>query len=84
MRVVFLRKCGQIRIMTRYILWQSRSAIWEQRWWRRVVPCACIREGFRMLQISDVSKRFKKKQVLSGINIQLEQGIYALLGVKGA
>ncbi len=37
-----------------------------------------------MLQISDVSKRFKKKQVLSGINIQLEQGIYALLGVKGA
>ncbi len=37
-----------------------------------------------MIQISHVSKSFKKHPVLSDINLQLGQGIYALLGVNGA
>ncbi len=37
-----------------------------------------------MIQISNVTKSFKKRQVLSDINLQLGQGIYALLGVNGA
>lgn len=37
-----------------------------------------------MLEMNDVNKSFKKRQVLSGINIRLGQGIYALLGVNGA
>lgn len=41
-------------------------------------------EEFKMLQISGVNKEFRKRQVLSDINLQLEQGIYALLGVNGA
>lgn len=37
-----------------------------------------------MLEINNVNKSFKRKQVLSDINLQLGQGIYALLGVNGA
>lgn len=37
-----------------------------------------------MIQISNVTKSFKKHTVLSDINLQLGQGIYALLGVNGA
>ncbi len=37
-----------------------------------------------MLQISDVYKSFKKRQILSDINLELGHGIYALLGVNGA
>lgn len=37
-----------------------------------------------MIQLSNVKKSFKKHQVLSDINLQLGQGIYALLGVNGA
>lgn len=37
-----------------------------------------------MLQISNVNKDFRKRPVLSDINLHLEQGIYALLGVNGA
>lgn len=37
-----------------------------------------------MIQINNVTKSFKKHKVLSDINLQLEHGIYALLGVNGA
>ncbi len=37
-----------------------------------------------MLQINNVTKNFKDKQVLSKLNLDLGQGIYALLGVNGA
>lgn len=37
-----------------------------------------------MIQMNNVSKSFKKRQVLLEVNLQLGQGIYALLGVNGA
>ena len=37
-----------------------------------------------MVQIHNVSKSFKHKQVLENVNLELDQGIYALLGVNGA
>lgn len=37
-----------------------------------------------MLEINNVEKHFKKKNVLQGINLKLEQGIYGVLGINGA
>ncbi len=37
-----------------------------------------------LIEISDVSKSFGKKQVLNKVNCRLEHGIYGLLGPKGA
>ena len=37
-----------------------------------------------MLEINNVEKHFKKKNVLQGIDLKLDKGIYGLLGVNGA
>ena len=36
-----------------------------------------------MLEIKNVSKRYGKKEVLTGINCNFESGIYGLLGING-
>ena len=37
-----------------------------------------------MLEIRSVSKKFRKKEALSSVNLQLKQGIYGVLGDNGA
>lgn len=37
-----------------------------------------------MLEIKDLYKNFKKKEVLKGINISFQPGVYGLLGVNGS
>lgn len=37
-----------------------------------------------MLQLTDVRKRFRGKEVLRGINLQLDDGVYGLLGPNGS
>ena len=37
-----------------------------------------------MIELQNVTKKFKKKQVLTGINLTFEQGVYGLLGPNGA
>lgn len=37
-----------------------------------------------MLRIEDVSKNFRKKQVLKGVSCEFQSGVYGLLGPNGA
>lgn len=37
-----------------------------------------------MIRLSDISKRFDEKQVLSGVSLQLDRGITCLMGASGA
>lgn len=37
-----------------------------------------------MIEINHVSKRFGRKQILKDIHVTIDDGIYGLLGPKGA
>ena len=37
-----------------------------------------------MLRIEDVSKSFRRKQVLKGVSCEFQNGVYGLLGPNGA